>query len=56
MVAPAVVAVTAAYAVVDLDKLWKAKREAGYSANSIRITRTVLRPLRREFGPRMAGR
>lgn len=29
--------------VVDLDKLWKAKREAGYSANSIRIMRTVLR-------------
>jgi integrase len=29
--------------VVDLDKLWKTKREAGYSANSIRIMRTVLR-------------
>jgi integrase len=29
--------------VVDLDKLWKAKREAGYSSNSIRIMRTVLR-------------
>jgi integrase len=29
--------------VVDLDKLWKAKREAGYSANSIRIMRTALR-------------
>jgi integrase len=29
--------------VIDLDKLWKAKREAGYSANSIRIMRTVLR-------------
>jgi integrase len=29
--------------VVDLDKLWKAKREAGYSANSVRIMRTVLR-------------
>lgn len=28
---------------MDLDKLWKAKREAGYSANSIRIMRTVLR-------------
>jgi integrase len=29
--------------VVDLDSLWKAKREAGYSANSVRIMRTVLR-------------
>jgi integrase len=29
--------------VVDLDKLWNAKREAGYSANSVRIMRTVLR-------------
>jgi hypothetical protein len=29
--------------VVDLDKLWKTKREAGYSANSVRIMRTVLR-------------
>jgi integrase len=29
--------------VADLDKLWKAKREAGYSANSIRIMRMVLR-------------
>lgn len=29
--------------VMDLDKLWKAKREAGYSANSVRIMRTVLR-------------
>jgi integrase len=29
--------------VADLDRLWKAKREAGYSANSIRIMRTVLR-------------
>jgi integrase len=29
--------------VVDLDKLWKAKREADYSSNSIRIMRTVLR-------------
>lgn len=36
-------AVVAAYAVVDLDKLWKAKREAGYSANNIRIMRRVLR-------------
>ena len=29
--------------VADLDRLWKAKREAGYSPNSIRIMRTVLR-------------
>jgi integrase len=29
--------------VLDLDKLWKAKREAGYSANSVRIMRTILR-------------
>jgi integrase len=29
--------------VMDLDKLWKAKRNAGYSANSVRIMRTVLR-------------
>ena len=29
--------------VADLDKLWKTKREAGYSANSVRIMRTVLR-------------
>lgn len=29
--------------VADLDKLWKAKREAGYSSNSVRIMRTVLR-------------
>ena len=29
--------------VLDVDKLWQAKREAGYSANSIRIMRTVLR-------------
>ena len=29
--------------VADLDHLWKAKREAGYSANSVRIMRTVLR-------------
>lgn len=29
--------------VTDLDTLWKAKREAGYSANSVRIMRTVLR-------------
>jgi integrase len=30
-------------AVAELDKLWNAKREAGYSANSVRIMRTVLR-------------
>jgi len=29
--------------VLDVDKLWKAKRAAGYSPNSIRIMRTVLR-------------
>jgi integrase len=29
--------------VVDLDKLWRAKRAAGYSTNSVRIMRTVLR-------------
>jgi integrase len=29
--------------VADLDKLWKAKRDAGYSSNSIRLMRTVLR-------------
>ena len=29
--------------VADLDRLWKAKREAGYSSNSVRIMRTVLR-------------
>jgi integrase len=29
--------------VSDLDRLWKAKRDAGYSANSVRIMRTVLR-------------
>ena len=29
--------------VAELDKLWNAKREAGYSANSVRIMRTVLR-------------
>ncbi|MWA01559.1 tyrosine-type recombinase/integrase [Actinomadura sp. LD22] len=29
--------------VLDVDKLWQAKRDAGYSANSIRIMRTVLR-------------
>ena len=29
--------------VVDLDKLWRAKRGAGYSTNSVRIMRTVLR-------------
>jgi site-specific recombinase XerD len=29
--------------VADLDRLWKAKRDAGYSSNSIRIMRTVLR-------------
>jgi integrase len=29
--------------VADLDKLWQAKRHAGYSPNSIRIMRTVLR-------------
>ena len=29
--------------VADLDKLWQAKRAAGYSPNSIRIMRTVLR-------------
>ena len=26
-----------------LDRLWKAKRDAGYSSNSVRIMRTVLR-------------
>ena len=30
-------------AVADLDRLWKAKRDAGYSSNSVRIMRTVLR-------------
>jgi len=29
--------------VVDLDKLWRAKRAAGYSTNSVRIMRTILR-------------
>ena len=29
--------------VADLDRLWKAKRDAGYSSNSVRIMRTVLR-------------
>jgi integrase len=29
--------------VTELDALWKAKREQGYSANSVRIMRTVLR-------------
>jgi integrase len=29
--------------VADLDKLWQVKRDAGYSPNSIRIMRTVLR-------------
>jgi len=29
--------------VADLDKLWKAKRDAGYSSNIVRIMRTVLR-------------
>lgn len=29
--------------VADLDKLWKTKRETGYSADSVRIMRTVLR-------------
>ena len=29
--------------VVDLDKLWRAKRDAGYSTNSVRIMRTILR-------------
>jgi integrase len=29
--------------VADLDKLWRAKRDAGYSTNSVRIMRTVLR-------------
>ena len=29
--------------VADLDKLWQAKRHAGYSSNSIRIMRTVMR-------------
>ena len=29
--------------VADLDSLWQAKRAAGYSANSVRIMRTVLR-------------
>ena len=30
-------------AVADLDRLWKAKRDAGYSSNSVPIMRTVLR-------------
>jgi integrase len=29
--------------VADLDKLWKAKRDAGYSSNSVRIMRTAFR-------------
>ena len=29
--------------VADVDRLWKVKREAGYSANSVRIVRIVLR-------------
>jgi integrase len=29
--------------VADLDRLWKAKRDAGYSSNNIRIMQTVLR-------------
>jgi hypothetical protein len=29
--------------VADLDRLWKAKRDAGYSSNSVRLMRTVLR-------------
>jgi len=29
--------------VADLDKLWKAKRDASYSSNSVRIMCTVLR-------------
>jgi integrase len=29
--------------VVDLDKLWKSKRDAGYSTNSVRLMRTILR-------------
>jgi len=29
--------------VAELDRLWKAKRDAGYSSNSVRIMRTVLR-------------
>jgi hypothetical protein len=29
--------------VAHLDRLWKAKRDAGYSSNSVRIMRTVLR-------------
>jgi integrase len=29
--------------VAELDNLWKAKRDAGYSSNSVRIMRTVLR-------------
>ena len=29
--------------VVDLDELWRAKRGAGYSTNSVRIMRTILR-------------
>jgi len=29
--------------VADLDKLWKAKRDAGYISNGVRIMRTVLR-------------
>ena len=28
---------------VDLDKLWQARRDAGYSPDSVRITRMVLR-------------
>ena len=32
--------------VADLDRLWKAKRDAGYSSNSVRIMRTVLRRAR----------
>lgn len=41
--------------VVDLDKLWKAKREAGYSANSIGIMRTVLRTALGQAEPRCGG-
>ena len=33
----------ASLTVAELDKLWTVKRKAGYSANSIRIMRTVLR-------------
>jgi hypothetical protein len=36
--------------VADLDRLWKAKLDAGYSSNSVRIMRTVLR---RALGPRV---